>query len=265
MELALDHYRTAITDLPEPTGQMDTYIFADRPEWVRGTVGLLGDRARPFLEIRRGGFATGGTGMLWDIGVQDTLAIAAHEGWHQYTQTVFRERLPTVLEEAIAVYMEGFRWDGPSRRTPSFQPWANVERFDNLRRAAETNSLMSLQTLLSTAPGDLVSRVDNAVITYYAQGWALIHFLREAEDGRYRDGLERLLQDAASGRMRERVGRSIGSWGNRPVLNAPGPAVFAAYFGPELSRIDAEFQRFLDRITAPGAKTQIAIGQNPLD
>lgn len=264
MEHALAHYRGMLTPLPEPAAPMDSYIFADRNEWVRGTAELLGDRAAPLLGIRRGGFATRGTALLWDIGIQDTFAIAAHEGWHQYTQSTFRDRLPPVLEEAMAAYAEGFRWDPRNSRTPVFLPWANIERFDNLRDAASEGDLFILDELLATAPGELVNLPGDRVITYYAQGWALIHFLAEGEGGKYRPQLEALLSDTANGRLRQRLASKLGDWGDARMLRSPGRAIFAAYFGREFFAIDREYRAFIDRITAPGAKTQISQGRSPL-
>ncbi|MFA6043970.1 MAG: hypothetical protein WC718_03205, partial [Phycisphaerales bacterium] len=110
MEAALANYTTSLEDLPAPRQPLETYLLATRPQWTRVTQRVMADQAEVYLRIQRGGFAAGGKAILYDIGPRDTFAIAAHEGWHQYSQSTFRTPLPTSLEEGLATYMEGFRW-----------------------------------------------------------------------------------------------------------------------------------------------------------
>ena len=164
LEDALEHYRTAITPLPEPTSRLDAYLMDNRPQWARLAQRLLGEHAAPYLRIQRGGFATRGIGVYYDIGTFDTLAIAAHEGWHQYTQRTFRNRMPAWLEEGMATFMEGHRWAGP---TPVFLPWANLERYDHLRAAHAEGRLLPLsQFLTRTGASGLGSE---SGLDFYAQ------------------------------------------------------------------------------------------------
>jgi hypothetical protein len=124
------------------------------------TRSLAGDQAETYLRIPRGGFALRGKGVYYDIGPRDTLSIAAHEGWHQYTQATFRHPLPLWLEEGIAAYFEGFRWDRTDRTLPVFLPWSNPQRFDTLREAVAADTLMPLRELLVSRPQDLLERTD---------------------------------------------------------------------------------------------------------
>jgi hypothetical protein len=78
----------------------------------------MGSDAEVYLKIQRGGFAASGRAILYDIGPRDTFAIAAHEGWHQYTQKSFRAPLTVSFEEGLATYMEGFRWSDDDRTRP---------------------------------------------------------------------------------------------------------------------------------------------------
>ncbi|QQS09610.1 MAG: hypothetical protein IPK69_03040 [Phycisphaerales bacterium] len=157
LEQALEWYTTALGELPRPSRRMDTFLMETRSQWERLTRRSMGDDAEIYLRIQRGGFAAGGRAMYFYIGQRDTLVIAAHEGWHQYTQSTFRSPLPIWLEEGIATYMEGFRWGRRGDSLPRFSPWSNPERFDTLRAAARAGRLMSLEQLLHTAPQDLMT------------------------------------------------------------------------------------------------------------
>src|SRR5690606_28941593 len=136
----------------------------------------------------------------------DTLAIAAHEGWHQYTQQTFKHQLPVWLEEGIATYMEGFRRNDDGVLV--FTPAANRERQETLRRAVRRGHLIPLNDLLTRTPQSFLGSSKETLLVYYAQVWALTNFLAEGENGRYRAALAEVLTDAAEGRL---VGRLAAS------------------------------------------------------
>ncbi len=261
LERALEHYRTAITPLPAPPIKLDTYLMDNRPQWVRLAQQLLGPESEHLTRIQRGGFATRGVGVFYDIGVFDTLAVAAHEGWHQYAQRTLRERLPIWLEEGIATFMEGHKWDGAE---PAFLPWANVERFDQLRKAHAAGRVLALPDLLSTSPLDAGPSAD-ALVDYYAQVWVLVHFLMEADDGAHRPAMRAVLDDAANGRLNRtllvRIGRTDAA---RAISTARGDGVLRAYIAAPMDSLAASYASFIDRIVAVGSRDRIVAGRSPL-
>lgn len=262
LEGAIASYTAALGTLPLPDEKLETYVMATRPQWVRLTQMLMRDRADVYLRIQRGGYAADGRGIYFDIGIQDTLAISAHEGWHQYTQTTFKERLPIWLEEGVAAYMEGYRWDSLQNRAV-FLGWSNVERYDALRRAREDGTLMPLESLLSSEPSELLDRSGDSALTYYAQVWAMVHWLREGDGGRYRPALEAMLSDASAGRLSRTVRSRMGaeSMGVRRLRSV---STFQAYFDRDLLTASTSYQSFIDRITGPGSKDRIVAGRSPL-
>ncbi|HED53315.1 MAG TPA: hypothetical protein ENJ00_03840 [Phycisphaerales bacterium] len=258
LESSLTHYRSAFVQLPPPPIKLDTYLMQTRPEWANLTRLLMQRRAPVYLQIERGGFAAEGRGIYRDLGsLNDTLNIAAHEGWHQYTQLAFRHRLPIALEEGIASYMEGFRWDPNQPEKPIFLPWANPERFDQLRLAADSQALLSLPELLSTTPQQLIAVDQNKALTWYAQVWTLIHFLNEGDQGAHADDLRRLLLDSATG-TRNSISRSAGQ-------SLSQAALFTKAFHASPSALDASYQNFIRQITRPGMRSAIIAGRSPLD
>jgi hypothetical protein len=268
LESALSAYRTQLTTapLPEPDLKLDTYILRTRPDWALLTRQMTGDQADIFLRIPRGGFAFGGKALLFDIGSHDTAAIVAHEGWHQYTQRAFKRPLPVWLEEGIATYHEGHRFDG--RGNPEFLPWLNPERFDQLRRAAAQGRIKPLPALLESAPQNLLvggtSRSTEA-LDYYAQVWALTLFLAEggADGPKYRGALSTLLTDTASGSIDAQLIRTFGKDAAfRMLLTRRGPGVFIAYFG-DVSQVAAEYDRFIQQLVHPGSRNAVIAGVSP--
>ena len=265
LELAFAQYTTALADLPAPTMKLDTYLLDSRWQWTRLTKQLMGDRAELYLRIGRGGYAAAGRAVLYDIGPRDTLSIAAHEGWHQYTQRAFRSRLPVWLEEGVATYMEGFRSDRNDPRTKRMLPWANTERFDQLRGARARGETLKLTALLDATPESLIAVTTEGTLTYYAQVWALTHFLHEGEDGKYRHGLRQLLIDAAEGHVSRTVRDALGPAQARALTpDRLSKAVFRTYFSDDLATVEREFEQFMTRVVRTGSRDLIVRGQSPL-
>ena len=255
MERGLVQYTTAFGRLPMPESRLETYLFETRNQWEAKTRQMLPDQAATFLTLGRGGFTTRGTSVLYYIGRSDTLAIAAHEGWHQYSQLALGTQIPLWLEEGIATYMEGYHSypDG----VPKFRPWANLERYHTLRRAVRADRMIPLTELLRRSPQSFLADGKTRLLVYYAQVWAIVHFLDEGEDGRYRDALRRVLIDASQGKL---AGREQSADGRRL-----GPGVITAYFDPDLEAFEKRYLQFVHRIVRTGGRNRIVQGRSPLD
>lgn len=264
MELALEHYTTTLGPLPRPKEPMETYLLGTRTQWEHMTRQLMGESAGVYLQIQRGGFSSGGKAVLYEIGPRDTFAIAAHEGWHQYTQRTFRTPMPVAFEEALSTFMEGFRWDSKVGK-PIFMPWANIERFDQLREAHREGKLRPLHELMRSTPQELIGQGDDAALTFYAQVWALIHFLNEGEAGKYRQSLRELVNDHAYGTVLDRVrathgGRAASIYGAR----RQGVDLIELYTGASAEDLNPDYQNFINSIVRVGAKQQIVQGVSPI-
>ncbi|HLO40103.1 MAG TPA: DUF1570 domain-containing protein [Phycisphaerales bacterium] len=264
LETALGYYSTALGPLPRPTRAMDTYLMANRPQWLDLCRSVLGPDDRSFEQIQRGGVTLGGRALLYNVGPRDTFALVAHEGWHQYTQTVLKDPLPVWLEEGIATYMEGYRWNR-QRTATQFEPWRNFERFEALRRASDRGRLLSLQELVNTTPQDELARSDERALTYYAQVWALVHFLREGESGKYAEPLADALMDASRSRLTHHLERTLGGQAARShMMRRRGPQLIQAYCTADLAMADQEYAAFISQVVKPGAAQAIAEGRSPL-
>lgn len=265
LEHCLIHYSSSLGDLPRPSSPLETYVMATRPQWEHVTQRVMGKQADVYLRIQRGGFSTSGKAVLYDIGNRETFAIASHEGWHQYTQGVFGTALPVAFEEGLATYMEGFKWDPDDPDRPRFLPWCNFERFEQLRSDYLADRLTPLARLQQSTPQELIADDAESALSYYAQVWALIHFLNEGENGRYRNALRSLLADAASGDLLPKVRSSAGSRAASSLASRRrGVDLFPIYFGTSVDAADAEYRDFVSRIIKLGARQKIAAGKSPL-
>jgi len=266
-EAALRNYRTGLVPLPAPPRPLEACVFGTRDEWSRYTQHRLGADAAPYLKMGRGGFTSGGEAVLYDIGPRDTLAIAAHEGWHQYSQTTFRHSLPVWLEEGIACFMEGFR-QPPGAPEPSFLPWRNPERYAELRSAARKERLAPLREVLEGSPQSFLEVGRDSQLSYYAQVWALVHFIRDGEDGRYRAGLEQLLADAVSGGIPARIRSSpaIPDARGRRIAEQSKAGIWLvlAYLDDDYDRFERGYDRFVGSLIESNAWDRIMRGESPI-
>ena len=266
-EAALRHYRTGLVDLPVPARRLESCVFGTRDEWARYAEHRLGDDAATYLRMGRGGFTSDGEAVLYFIGQRDTLTIAAHEGWHQYSQTTLRNALPVWLEEGIACYMEGFR-QAPGAPEPSFLAWRNPERFTELRAASRQGRIVPLRALLEGSPQSFLATSRDAQLGYYAQAWALVHYIRDGEGGRYREGLERLLADAVAGSVPERIRASPAIVDGRSralALSAKaGIWLVLVYLDDDYERFERGYAAFVDALVASNSWDRVMRGESPL-
>lgn len=249
-EAALEQYTTAFGPLPGPDSRFESYLFQDRRQWQAKTRQMLPDQSDLFMRLGRGGFTTRGVAILYYIDYgsrpRDTFAIAAHEGWHQYTQRTFRNHLPIWLEEGIATYMEGCKIgvDGE----PYFSQ-RNSERWRMLREAIRRDRMIPLAELLRRTPQSFLEEGKDNLLVYYAQVWGLVHFLHDGEDGRYLDGLHEMLNDAADGRLIGRLSeRSDRQWTRRSQRIASsriGPDAVYVYFNEDMSAFERQYYEYV--------------------
>ncbi|MBK7405663.1 MAG: hypothetical protein IPJ41_13825 [Phycisphaerales bacterium] len=263
-ESSLARFRALFPSLPEPRAGLEIFVLDSRPEWERFVIEVFGpEGVDRYGGIDRGGFTERGRSVLWDIGVQDTFAILAHEGWHQYVQTTLKDPLPAWLDEGLAAWSEGFRWNPRAPSDPVFLPWANVERFDQLRTAAGREGLVPLEQLLTERPQQLIKVSPESTLNYYAQCWALAAYLDQTPQRRR--ALNQLLADAAAGRLVARVRDRAGDRAAQSLLlRRTGIEVWQAYFGEDLAAETDRFSDFLQQIVRPGSKQAIVEGRSPL-
>ena len=186
-------------NVPLSDEPLQCYLFKDRPEWAVFTKSRTGSAANIYLQIGRGGYTVGDWYVAYFVGDVGTYSVAAHEGWHQFVARHFKTRPPPFLEEGLACLFEEVQWRG--RRLPSWDLAQNNGRRNGLRDALENHTMIPLDRLVTMHAGMVVDRPHEEVEGFYAQNWAFARFLWDAEDGRYRPALQKLLADAAAGEL----------------------------------------------------------------
>jgi hypothetical protein len=241
--------------LPQPietSTPFQVYLFAERRQWEDFTRDFAGPQASIFCKIKSGAYYLNGACVVYDIGPQRTFSALGHEGWHQFNSRHFRYRLPSWLDEGVAMQFETSVVAGGLFR---FDPSANLQRLDALQEILTMGRPLALRELVATSPGEvLATNEDQTVMAFYSQAYALIRFLREAGYGRHLEAYRGLIADGLLGRWPlaasdgttaedRNLPRTL-AW-NRQV----GRRLFEHYLGPDLDQIEQEYVAFCRRIT----------------
>ncbi len=182
MEAALAYMRQRLDSgaftLPEPTAPMTTCLMSDRRQWSNLARVLHPAHADIMEGLSRGGFTAQGVALLYDIDrrahCRDTMALALHEGWHQYAQTALAGTLPAWIDEGLATLMEGYRL-----RTDGvvIDHAANGQRARRAWWLARRGRLQPLAEFIQDDPLAAMDRGRQALLDYYAQAWAVMRFM----------------------------------------------------------------------------------------
>jgi len=240
--------------LPQPIStvvKFKVYLFADRPQWERFTKTFASEQASVLCRIKTGAYYLNGACVLYNIGPRRTLSALGHEGWHQFNSQHFKFRLPSWLDEGVAMLFETSTYqDGVFQ----FDPGRNVQRLGALRETLDAGKVIPLRDLIATSPGEVIATDQAAtVMAFYSQSYALVRYLREAGSGRHLSRYHRLLWDGLLGEwpLDPSVGqtaedrnlpRTVG-W-NRTV----GPQLFKHYIGSDFEWLEQEYLAYCRRI-----------------
>jgi hypothetical protein len=179
------------------------------------------------------------TSVLWDVKRDQTLALVAHEGLHQYLAHQRPEPVPPWLNEGLATQFEDFDLDGPR---PIFRPQRNLLRKNSLREAmALPDGLIPLDQLLAMHAGQAVTQAVQSARSYYGQVWLAALFLRTSPA--YREGFSRLLADAGTERLRIRIHGYRAATPSAAGMS-DGEIAFRQYINDDLESFGDELQTF---------------------
>lgn len=255
LEACYARYEGLVPPRSDAAGPLATYIFETRWQWSRFTDEFVPERARVYRNIQSGGYTDPptATAVLYWLGRDRTLAVAAHEGWHQYVARTFPLPIPAWLNEGLATQMEAFQlYDG----VPRFEPRKNYFRRNHLRTAliVKEKGLFDLSELLRMHAGDVLESPTRPTDTYYAQIWSLTLFLLEGPEKAYCEGFRTLLADAGTETMRVAVNAYRAATPAAANLSF-GEVVFRRYITDDLDTFSAEYVQFAKDLflTAPRA------------
>jgi len=251
-------YRAYNSQLPEPietSRKSKIYLFADRKQWESFTMNFAGEQARLYCAIEAGAYCHNGLCVAYNIGRTRTFSALAHEGWHQFSARHFKYRLPSWLDEGVAMLFEEYQREGGEFR---FAPECNSYRIDALKRTVKSRQMLPLVDLLSINPGEILATDQNeAVRSLYSQSYALVRFLREASDGERLVSYQKMLADAATGDWPiDETSKEIARDRNKPrtVLwnSIVGINLFTSYIGSDIEQLQLEYLAFCKQIALSG-------------
>lgn len=251
IESAYGGYNDQLPQPIETTTKFQIYLFADRQQWEDFTYAFAGDQAALFCKIKTGAYYLNGTCVVYDIGPRRTLSAIGHEGWHQFNSRHFRYRLPSWLDEGVAMLFEVSTYEDGLFH---FDPAGNIQRLGALKETLSNAKQIPLRELVATSPGEvLATDQTETVMAFYSQSYALVRFLRESAYGRRLSSYQRLLWDGLSGHwpLDESAGATAEDrnlprtipW-NRQV----GPQLFEHYVGTDLDQLEREYLAFCHRL-----------------
>jgi len=222
---------------------MYCHVFANRMQWAGYTRSNAGDDADIYLQINRGGYTAGDRYVAYFIGDVGTWSVAAHEGFHQFVARHFQRRPPPFLEEGLACMFEDVAW---RRGLPQWDLSSNSARDAGLRKTVARNLLIPLDQLCTMHAGQVVNTSAARIEGFYAQSWAFARFLWDAQGGRYRPALQRMMLDLATGHAPGVAGGAdpAAAWDPRSAK-----PLLEHYLGSDLGTIDKQFRAYVNQLT----------------
>lgn len=247
-------YRGYNGQLPEPietTTKFTMYLFAERQQWEAFTKAFAGQQAGLFCKIKAGAYYLNGACVAYNIGRERTFSALGHEGWHQFNKKHFKFRLPSWLDEGIAMLFEVSRYE---EGLFYFEPGKNIYRLGALRSTLIKDKMLPLKELIAINPGEvLATNETEAVMAFYSQSYALVRFLREDAFGKRLGNYHQLLLGGLRGdwpvseeNKRIAADRNIAltiQW-NRAV----GTELFKYYIDDDFEKIEKEYLAFCRKI-----------------
>ena len=82
--------------------------------------------------------------MVYNIGRERTFSVLGHEGWHQFNKRLFEYRLPSWLDEGIAMLFEVSRYE---KGFFYFNPGGNLYRLGALKSTLIKDKMSRVQMI----------------------------------------------------------------------------------------------------------------------
>ena len=261
LESCYQGYQQLLPASVETKAPFVVYLFANRTQWEFFTLGYMGEQGPLYIKIKAGAYYLNGSCAAYYLGTDRTFRALGHECWHQFADRIFKFRLPSWLNEGIAMQFEANEHKGGFFY---FTPGRNHYRLVKLKQALINEQTIPLKDLINNSPGEMMENSnDGAVTTFYSQCYALIRFLYEADGGRYLPGLKRMLADGLTGNwpikideqyiaIDRRIPLTVG-WNKNVAIE-----LFEHYVSNDLEKIEQQYLDFCGRATNKIRIKQIA-------
>lgn len=251
VESAYRGYQKQVPHTIKTSSKFNIYLFADRKQWEQFTDVFAGPKARVYKKIKVGAYYLNGSCVAYNIGREQTFSVLAHEGWHQFNSRHFRYRLPSWLDEGIAMLFEVSRYE---QGLFYFEADRNLGRLGALRKSLIEKKMIPLKDLIGLNPGEvIVTGDDSSVMAFYSQSYALVRFLREEGFGKRLGNFRRMMLGGLRGDwpLAEPF-RKIAADRNIPLTvrfnKAISTELFKFYIGSDFDALEKEYLAFCKKI-----------------
>jgi hypothetical protein len=250
MESAYRGYNSQLPETTSTTTKFTVYLFAQRKHWEEFTKTFAGPMAPIYLKIKAGAYYLNGACVAYNIGRERTFSALGHEGWHQFNKKHFKFRLPSWLDEGIAMLFETSRYE---QGLFYFEPVRNMYRLGALKKTLIENKMIPLTELIAMNPGEALAAETTAVVAFYSQSYGLVRFLREEGYGKRLRDYHQLLLDGLRGNWPlSEVNKMIAANRNIPLTvrwnRTVGPQLFKQYISDDFDLIEKEYLTFCRKI-----------------
>ena len=262
LENCCKSYSKMIPGRTKTTAKFPVYLFAGRSQWEAFTLEHAGSQAAMYLQIQSGAYYLNGACVAYDIGTDRTFRVLGHECWHQFADRVFQLRLPSWLNEGIAMQFETYTYDKDGQCR--FEPAKNNYRLVKLKQALMNEKTIPLEKLLGENPAQaFADSNDGAVTTFYSQCYALIRFLCESDYENSFAGFCGILNDGLTGSWPIEAENKIIAADRRIMLTAGwnkavSCEMFRHYVDSDLEKAEKSYLDFCEKITDKIRLKQIA-------
>ncbi len=257
-------YRGYSDQLPRPvetSAKFPIYLFALREQWEGFTDSFAGREAPLYRRIKMGAYYLNDTCVAYNIGRERTFSALGHEGWHQFNKRHFTFRLPSWLDEGVAMLFEASRYD---RGFFYFEPDNNLQRLGALKKAMTRNEMIPLEKLVTMNPGEFFTAGGAGVLengtdefgrlmAFYSQSYALVRFLREDDYGKRLVNYHRLVLGGLVGQWElDEPYKTMAADRNVPLTaqwnNVVGLQLFRRYIGGDFFTLENEYRAFCGKL-----------------
>jgi hypothetical protein len=250
MESAYRGYNNQLPKPIETETKFTIYLFAERKQWEDFTTSFTGPQAQMYCKIKAGAYYLNGACVAYNIGRERTFSTLGHEGWHQFNSRHFIFRLPSWIDEGVAMLFETSRED---QGLFYFEAGRNLNRLGALKMTLMKNKMIPLKRLIAMNPGEAIVTSDDTVMAFYSQSYALVRFLREDNYGRRLGNYYKLMIDGLEGKWPlEEKGKKIAADRNIPMTvwwnRAVSRKLFEYYISSDFDQIEEEYLAFCRKI-----------------
>lgn len=250
VESAYKAYQKQLPELIETQFKLPVYLFAKRKQWEDFTKSFAGENYPAYLKIKSGAYCLNDACVAYNIGSDATFSALGHEGWHQFNQRHFKYRLPSWLDEGIAMTFEYSRYEDGLF---TFDPSRNFNRLAGLKVTLAKNKMIPLKVLIGLNPGEVVYVGQDAVHAFYSQSYALARFLKEDNYGQRLAQYHQMLMGAVNGTwpLSEET-KKIAIDRNIPLTinynRVVGTKLFEYYIGTDFAELERKYVLFCKKL-----------------